>query len=156
MKDHARSHQERRQAKHKRREDQAHHGGSREPQHELPPLGPLRPELMTTTEHVSPQFAAELLASEAPPLAVDVRGAVEREQKSIAGSLNLPLNRLPSALETLPKDRPLLLYCAGGYRSSIAASLLRRRGLERVSEIAGGITAWEASGLPLAGGTRSP
>ena len=116
----------------------------------------LRPELMTTTEHVSPEFAAELLASAEPPLAVDVRAASEREIKSIAGSVGIPLNRLAESLEKLPKDRPLLLYCAGGYRSSIAASLLQRSGFDRVSEIAGGIAAWEASGLPLAGVTRSP
>ena len=54
-------------------------------------------------------------------------------------------------LEKLPKDRPLLVYCAGGYRSSIAASLLQRRGFPPVSEIAGGIAAWEAAKLPLGG-----
>ena len=52
-------------------------------------------------------------------------------------------------LETLPKDRPLLVYCAGGYRSSIAASLLQRGGFEQVSEIAGGIAAWETANLPV-------
>jgi len=49
----------------------------------------------------------------------------------------------------LPKDRPLLIYCAGGYRSSIAASLLQRNGFERVSEIAGGLAGWEAAKLPV-------
>jgi len=49
----------------------------------------------------------------------------------------------------LPRDRPLLVYCAGGYRSSIAASLLQSRGFGQVSEIAGGITAWEAANLPV-------
>jgi hydroxyacylglutathione hydrolase len=52
-------------------------------------------------------------------------------------------------LEMLPKDRPLLIYCAGGYRSSIAASLLQDRGFDRVSEIAGGIVGWEAANLPV-------
>jgi rhodanese-related sulfurtransferase len=42
-----------------------------------------------------------------------------------------------------------LLHCAGGYRSSIAASLLHARGFRHVSEIAGGIAAWEAAGLPV-------
>jgi rhodanese-related sulfurtransferase len=116
----------------------------------------LRPDLTATTEHVSPKFAAELLASPAPPLAVDVRNAPEREKATIEGSVGVPLNRLLEGAAKLPKDRPLLLYCAGGYRSSIAASLLQRNGFDRVSEIAGGIAAWEASGLPLARGTRSP
>jgi hydroxyacylglutathione hydrolase len=52
-------------------------------------------------------------------------------------------------LEKLPKDRLLLVYCAGGYRSSLAASLLQGSGFDRVSEIAGGIVAWEAANLPV-------
>ncbi|HVH72806.1 MAG TPA: rhodanese-like domain-containing protein [Candidatus Dormibacteraeota bacterium] len=52
-------------------------------------------------------------------------------------------------LERLPKNRALLVYCAGGYRSSIAASLLQRNGFDGVSEIAGGIAAWEAAKLPV-------
>ena len=83
-----------------------------------------------------------------PPLAIDVRAPREREQKHIAGSLGIPLNHLAENLEKLPKDRPLLVYCAGGYRSSIAASLLQRGGFDRVSEIAGGIAGWEAAKLP--------
>jgi rhodanese-related sulfurtransferase len=43
----------------------------------------------------------------------------------------------------------LLIHCAGGYRSSIAASLLQSRGFEEVSEIAGGLAAWEAANLPV-------
>ena len=49
----------------------------------------------------------------------------------------------------LPRDRPLLVHCAGGYRSSIAASLLQRHGFAHVAEIAGGIAAWEAAHLPV-------
>jgi hydroxyacylglutathione hydrolase len=56
---------------------------------------------------------------------------------------------LSEQMETLPKDRLLLVYCAGGYRSSIAASLLQRHGFEHVYEIAGGIAGWEAAHLPV-------
>ena len=73
----------------------------------------------------------------------------EREHKRIAGSVAMPLNHLGERLSELPTDRPLLVYCAGGYRSSIAASLLLRHGFTQVSEIAGGIAAWEAAHLPL-------
>jgi rhodanese-related sulfurtransferase len=82
-------------------------------------------------------------------LAIDVRAPREHEQKYIEGSLSIPLNHLTENLEMLPKDRPLLVYCAGGYRSSIAASLLQNHGFRRVSEITGGITAWEAAKLPV-------
>jgi glyoxylase-like metal-dependent hydrolase (beta-lactamase superfamily II)/rhodanese-related sulfurtransferase len=109
----------------------------------------LRPELTATTDRLNAQFAAELLSSSQPPLAIDVRTPREREQKYIAGSLDIPLNHLTENLEKLPKDRPLLVYCQGGYRSSIAASLLQGRGFRRISEIAGGIAAWEAANLPV-------
>ena len=108
-----------------------------------------RPELTVTTERLSAPFAAALLASDQAPLAIDVRAPREREQKRIAGSLAMPLNHLTENLDKLPKDRPLLVYCAGGYRSSIAASLLGRNGFDRVSEIAGGMAGWEAANLPV-------
>jgi hydroxyacylglutathione hydrolase len=108
-----------------------------------------RPELIAFTERLSGPFAAELLSSSQPPLAIDVRGPRERDLKYIAGSLGIPLNHLTENLEKLPKDRPLLIYCAGGYRSSIAASLLQRSGFDSVGEIAGGIAGWEAANLPV-------
>jgi glyoxylase-like metal-dependent hydrolase (beta-lactamase superfamily II) len=108
-----------------------------------------RPELVAFTERLSAQFAAELLASLQPPLVVDVRAPSERDRKCIAGSLGIPLNHLAESMEKLPRDRTLLVYCAGGYRSSIAASLLQRGGFEPVAEIAGGIVGWEAANLPV-------
>jgi len=108
-----------------------------------------RPELIVFTERLSAQYAAELLASSEPPLVVDVRAPREREQKHIEGSVSLPLNRLLESRKTLPRDRALLFYCAGGYRSSIAASLLQGSGFAPVGEIAGGIAAWEAAKLPV-------
>jgi len=108
-----------------------------------------RPDLVAFVERLSPQFAAELIASNQPPLAVDVRAPREREQKYIGGSLSMPLNHLVRDLKALPKDRALLVYCAGGYRSSIAASLLKAGGFDSVCEIAGGLAAWESANLPV-------
>ena len=108
-----------------------------------------RPDLVAFVERLSPQFAAELIASSQPPLAVDVRAPREREPKHIGGSVGMPLNHLVENLKDLPKDRPLLVYCAGGYRSSIAASLLKASGFDSVSEIAGGLAAWESANLPV-------
>jgi len=107
-----------------------------------------RPELMAATERVSAPLAAERLAA-GEAVAVDVRTAAEREQKFVAGSISIPLNHLAERIDDLPKDRQLLVYCAGGYRSSIAASLLQQRGFTNVSEIAGGLAAWEAAKLPV-------
>jgi hydroxyacylglutathione hydrolase len=114
-----------------------------------------RQELTVSTERVSAPFASELLSSPQPPVAIDVRTPREREQKHLAGSLSIPLNHLLENLEKIPKDRPLLVYCAGGYRSSIAASLLQRNGFQGVREIAGGIVSWETANLPIQTGQIS-
>lgn len=113
----------------------------------------LLPELTATTERVSAQFAADLLLSAKAPVVVDVRGPGERRQKYIAGSLSIPLNHLENNLAKLAKERATLVYCAGGYRSSIAASLLQKNGFMHVGEIAGGIVGWESAKLPINVGT---
>jgi glyoxylase-like metal-dependent hydrolase (beta-lactamase superfamily II)/rhodanese-related sulfurtransferase len=110
-----------------------------------------RPELVAITERLSAPFAAELLSSSQPPVVIDVRTPREREQKQIDGSLSIPLNHLSERAEELPKNRALLVHCAGGYRSSIAASILKKSGFDQVSEIAGGMAAWEAAKLPVNG-----
>lgn len=104
---------------------------------------------IVTTERIGADVAAKRLSSASPPLMIDVRAPSERDQKRIDGSLHVPLNHLVDRITELPRDRQILVHCAGGYRSSIAASLLQREGLKDVSELAGGITAWETAGLPL-------
>ena len=104
------------------------------------------------TERVGADVAASRLASAVPPVIVDVRSAPERAQKRIEGSMHLPLNHLGERLSEIPAGRQVLLHCAGGYRSSIAASLLKRHGFTHVSELAGGIAAWETAGLPVSSG----
>jgi hydroxyacylglutathione hydrolase len=106
-----------------------------------------RPELLVATERIAAELAAERLSGSEPPLLIDVRTSGERAQKAIAGSLHVPLNHLEERAAELPRDRALVVHCAGGYRSSIAASLLQRLGFTRVSEIAGGLAAWEAANL---------
>ncbi len=113
-----------------------------------------RSDLTASTERVSAQLAAERLAAGA--LAVDVRGPGERALKCVGGSVSIPLNHLADRAKELPTDRPLLVYCAGGYRSSIAASLLQQQGFSQVSEIAGGIAAWETAKLPITASVTSP
>jgi hydroxyacylglutathione hydrolase len=110
-----------------------------------------RPDLTIETERVSAALASERVATgaSAAPLLVDVRAPGERDQKRIQGSVSIPLNHLPERWSELPADRPLMVYCAGGYRSSIAASILQQHGLSKVSEMAGGIAAWEAAQLPV-------
>ncbi len=109
-----------------------------------------RPSLIVATERLTPELAAERMAVAPAPLVVDVRSPAERTVKRIEGSLSVPCQELGERLGDLPHDRPILVYCAGGYRSSLAASLMQRAGIHDVSEIAGGIAAWEAAKMPLA------
>jgi rhodanese-related sulfurtransferase len=110
-----------------------------------------RADLTARTDRLSASLAAERAGASAS-LVLDVRTPQEREQKRIAGSIAMPLNHLGERLAELPADRPLLVYCAGGYRSSIAASLLQQHGFTQVSELAGGLAAWEAATLPVESG----
>jgi rhodanese-related sulfurtransferase len=106
-----------------------------------------RPDLLSSTTRLSPGVAAQRLSSPAPPLVLDVRSAREHDAKRIPGAISVPLNHLSERAPALPSDRAILVHCAGGYRSSIAASILQRLGFTNVTELAGGIAAWQASGL---------
>ncbi|MCJ0907172.1 rhodanese-like domain-containing protein [Rhodococcus sp. ARC_M6] len=87
---------------------------------------------------------AQLLAGDAVTL-VDIRNPGEREFGTIAGAVSIPLAQLRSRIDELPTDRPVVVHCAGGWRSSVAASLLRAQGLPHVSDLAGGYNAWLAA-----------
>ena len=104
---------------------------------------------IATTERVGADVAASRMTSATAPVVVDVRAEPERAHKRIEGSIHLPLNHLGERLSEIPTGRPVMVHCAGGYRSLIAASLLQRQGFTRVSELAGGIAAWETAGLPV-------
>ena len=111
------------------------------------------PEHVSRTPRLSATTLAELMASANAPLLVDVRADKERKDKFIEGSRHIALNHLQERIAELPDDRPIVVHCAGGYRSSIAASILKRHGNSDVSELLGGIAAWEKSGFPVAGTT---
>ena len=110
------------------------------------------PDLTARTERLGPDVAAARLAAAGAPLLVDVRAESERRQATIAGSMHLPLNHLRERLDALSRDRALIVHCAGGYRSSLAASLLQVAGFTAVAELAGGISAWQARQLPVVAG----
>ncbi len=81
--------------------------------------------------------------SEVPGLQiVDVRNPGEVEAGTIPGAVNIPVAQLTGRLDELDPTVPTVVYCAGGYRSSVAASLLRQRGFVDVSDILGGYEAW--------------
>ena len=108
-----------------------------------------RPDLVWPTERVSAPMVAEELASADPPLVLDVRNPREWAAKHIEGSVNIPLNHLQERIAEIPRDRRIAVHCAGGYRSSIAVSILHQYGITHLIEMAGGLAAWEAAQLPV-------
>ncbi len=113
-----------------------------------------RPDLVRPTERIGVLIAAEELAAGDPTLLLDVRAPGEWGGKHIAGSRNLPLNHLQERIAEIPRDRRIAVHCAGGYRSSIAASILQQQGITNLIEMAGGLAAWEAAGLPVVAEAR--
>ena len=73
---------------------------------------------------------------------IDVRNPGEVALGSIPGARHLPLPALLTSLDELDRDAPTVVFCAGGYRSAIASSLLRAHGFTDVSDLLGGYTAW--------------
>ncbi len=57
--------------------------------------------------------------------------------------------RLQERIAEIPRDRKIVVHCAGGYRSSMAASILAQHGITNVTEMAGGLAAWNAAKLPI-------
>ena len=108
-----------------------------------------RSDLVWPTERVSAPMMAEELKSNDPPVILDIRNPREWATKHIEGSVNIPLNHLTERIAEVPRDRRIGVHCAGGYRSSIAASILHQYGITRLIEIAGGLAAWEAAHLPV-------
>ena len=101
--------------------------------------------------------ASARLRSDAPqPLIVDVREMNEFVEERVPGAVLVPLSGFADSFEKLPRDRPLLVMCAAGRRSLVAADYLVRNGFTDVTNVAGGITAWRAAGLPVKGGRPDP
>jgi hydroxyacylglutathione hydrolase len=91
------------------------------------------------------------------PLVIDVRQATEFAAGHVPGSVHIRGGDLPNRLGGLPRDRPIATICASGYRSSVAASLLRRAGFADVAWVAAGVPAWQAGGrLVETGDAREP
>ncbi len=108
-----------------------------------------RPDLIRSTERVSAAALAEELASPNPPLILDIRAEREWTTKHLAGGVNIPLPHLSERIAEIPPDRTIAVHCAGGYRSSMAVSILNRHGITNLLELAGGIAAWEAARFPV-------
>jgi rhodanese-related sulfurtransferase len=98
------------------------------------------------TREVSREEAQKLVEDGAQ--LVDVRAEHEWEAGRIAGAVHLPLAELAERTGELDKDRPVVLYCRGGNRSTMATDALADAGFE-AAKLSEGIVGWEQAGLPL-------
>jgi hydroxyacylglutathione hydrolase len=104
-----------------------------------------QPELAETASRLPAHDVAAWLAEEGDAVQVlDVRSPGEVEAGALPGARNVPLPQLLDHLDDLDHDRPTVVYCAGGYRSSVAASTLRAHGFGPVADLIGGYGAWVA------------
>jgi glyoxylase-like metal-dependent hydrolase (beta-lactamase superfamily II)/rhodanese-related sulfurtransferase len=101
-----------------------------------------------TVPQIGVRALREALQGPEPPLVLDVRDADEWAEGHIAGTMNIPFQQLTTRLADVPRDRVIAAICAGGNRSSIAASLLQRAGYAVVQTVRGGMEAWTEHGLP--------
>jgi hydroxyacylglutathione hydrolase len=86
---------------------------------------------------------------------VDVRKPVEFEGEHVAGALSAPLDFINENLTQIPKEGEVYLHCAGGYRSMIAASILRARGWNNLIDIDGGMKAISGTEVSKSSGTAA-
>ncbi|UMB71383.1 MBL fold metallo-hydrolase [Mycobacterium paraterrae] len=107
------------------------------------------PHLVETAERFTAQQLAMLLNDEPGLQLIDVRNPGETEDGVIPGAQEIPLPTLVDALENLDPTLPIVTYCASGYRSLIAASVLRASGFESVGDLLGGYGAWDEAGLAV-------
>ncbi|AFK01550.1 Rhodanese-like protein [Emticicia oligotrophica DSM 17448] len=82
------------------------------------------------------------------PIVFDVRKKSEFASEHILGASNIPLNSINEHLAEIPKDKPFILHCAGGYRSMIAASILKQRGWDNFVDVKGGFAAISKTDVP--------
>jgi hydroxyacylglutathione hydrolase len=97
------------------------------------------PELVERVERITAATLEEQLSLPEPPFVLDVRAESERRELAIAGSVSIPLGHLLERLDEVPTDRPVVVHCGTGYRSSAAASILLREGFTQVADLVGGI-----------------
>jgi rhodanese-related sulfurtransferase len=90
-----------------------------------------------------------LLESGQAPRLVDVRTAGEVSAGTINGALHMELSTLPSRLDELDRDAPIVVICHSGARSAQACGYLAQRGFGRACNLAGGVAGWVSAGLPL-------
>jgi hydroxyacylglutathione hydrolase len=101
---------------------------------------------------ISVQELREVLNSPQSAVVLDVRSPGEWNSGHVEGAMHIPGGELPKRLNDLPAEKPVYIICGSGYRSSIASSILERAGRRHVTNVNGGMTAWNNQKYPVAKG----
>jgi rhodanese-related sulfurtransferase len=107
------------------------------------------PHMVETAARFTPEQLAELLNLEPALQVVDVRNPGETEDGIVPEAQEIPLPTLTDSFESLDRSAPVVTYCASGYRSLVAAGVLRAAGFENVGDLVGGFGAWQDAGMPI-------
>lgn len=110
--------------------------------------------LAAGTVNINSVQANSMLAKNRKIVLLDVRTPDEYRQAHLSGSLLIPLGDLAGRLKEIPRDRPVLIYCAVGSRSNVAANILLSNGYREVYNMVDGVVGWYKNGLPLQFGAR--
>jgi rhodanese-related sulfurtransferase/glyoxylase-like metal-dependent hydrolase (beta-lactamase superfamily II) len=105
------------------------------------------PELVEHSSRITIEAFAELQHQEPELQLIDVRNPGETAEGVLPLAREIPLAALTNSLQGLDPARPIVVYCASGYRSQTAASVLAARGFPDVSDVIGGYAAWREAGL---------
>ncbi|WP_082970293.1 molybdopterin-dependent oxidoreductase [Mycobacterium sp. E2989] len=114
----------------------------------------IKPQGTELVEAASPRLTigqlAELRGLDPQLQLLDVRGADETMRGIIPGAREIPLPNLTGSLPAMDPTAPVVVYCASGPRSMVAAGVLRASGFDDVATLVGGFEAWQAAGFPIA------
>jgi len=105
---------------------------------------------LATIEQIAVEELRQRIEEKSVDLVIDVRRPPEWNSGHIENAIHMPLNHLAESALSLNRDSKIAVTCAGGYRSSIASSLLEQRGFRNVSNVVGGMTAWNNAKLAVA------
>jgi len=100
-----------------------------------------RPDLVEATPSWSVEDWERAIEEKRTVRVLDVRSPTEYKEGHVRDALHIPLTELAQRLDEIPRDGELLVHCAGGYRSTIACSLLQRAGRTGIINLLGGINA---------------
>jgi rhodanese-related sulfurtransferase len=107
-------------------------------------------EALQTVAEVAPADLQSRLSGGEQVVVIDVREREELSRGKIPGAYTIPRGLLEMQVDgRLPREATVVLYCAGGGRSALAAKSLADMGFEKVENLQGGFGAWVNSGLPV-------